>query len=392
MFNKLLFAMMVILLPSLVFAQQDTLNTPIQKMSSGLRISLLTCGTGDQVYETFGHTAIRVTDSINGTDDVYNYGTFNGYDDNFELNFMRGKLLYYVTAYPYSVFLKEYAHYGRSVEEQVLNLGDNDMEEVYAALRFNIREENKYYKYDFYFDNCATRIRDIFKKALGDGFMYGDALPAGEQLSFRDISNQYLYRKHWERVGINLLLGSRVDKIMTNDDIMFLPDFLRDAMAGARNNGELFAEKTQQVLDGSPNKPAGINQPMLLMMGIALLTLIGLSVQKLKLLGNIMSFFVLFISGLLGVIMLLMWLGTDHQACQNNFNVLWALPTNLLLAFTSKRKKGKYATLAIIMLLISLMLHVFSVQKMILLEFGPLLLSLLFVYGSIIRKNKAANV
>lgn len=391
MFNKIRFIILMVLLPSCLLAQQDTANTNAQRMSSGIRISLLTCGTGDQVYETFGHTAIRVTDSMLGTDNVYNYGTFNGYSENFELQFMRGKLLYYVSYYPYSNFLKEYAYYGRSVEEQVLHLGDNDKEEIYAALRYNAKEENKYYKYDFYFDNCATRIRDIFKKALGDGFMFGYALPEGQELTFRDITNQYFYRKHWERVGVNLLLGSRIDKVMTNEDIMFLPDFLRDAMAGARNNVELFASDSKVVLDGSPHKPAGINQPLILMLGIALLTLLGLSVNSLSFLGKVMTFLVLFISGLLGVIMLLMWLGTDHQACQNNFNVLWALPTNLLLAFTSKKGKGKYATLAMVMLFISLILHMLSIQKMLLLEFGPLLLSLVFIYGAIIRKNKVVK-
>jgi hypothetical protein len=361
-----------------------------QTDSSHLRISLLTCGTGDEIYETFGHTAVRVIDSVNGTDNVYNYGTFS-FGPGFELQFMRGKLLYYVSFYPYTDFLEEYSIYHRSVEEQVLITGDKEKQEIFEYLKNNALEENRYYKYDFFFDNCATRIRDIFPKALGDKFKYNNVLPQGRSLTFRDIMDQYFYRVHWERVGCDILLGSRIDKVMTNADIMFLPDYLRDGLASATVDGKTIATPRQLILPGSEHKDAGVNQPFVLMVIVCLLTIIGLAFKPLKLLGNTMSFFILFVTGLLGCLIVVMWLGTDHQGCQNNFNILWALPTNIIMAFASKRNKGRYALIGIILLMVTLLLHIFSVQGLPLLEIGPLLLALLFIYASIYRRSRIAD-
>src|SRR5262249_19855187 len=135
-----------------------------QTDSSHLRISLLTCGPGDgEVYEVFGHTAVRVIDSTTHTDMVYNYGIFE-YGPDFELQFMRGKLLYSVAAYPFPAFMQEYVEAKRSVEEQVLLADWKQKERFYYFLQWNAEPENKYYKYDFFFDNCATRIRDIFPR------------------------------------------------------------------------------------------------------------------------------------------------------------------------------------------------------------------------------------
>ncbi|MEZ5016003.1 MAG: DUF4105 domain-containing protein [Flavipsychrobacter sp.] len=374
-----------LLLSMPLMAQQDSI---VERQSSGLRVSLLTCGPGfGEVWEVFGHAAIRVIDSTHGIDYVYNYGTFN-FGPDFIPQFVRGKLLYYVNINTYQGFIQEYVYANRSVEEQVLNIGDNDKEEIYAYLNWNAREENKYYKYDFFFDNCATRLRDVFEESLGNSFEWGNALPDGQQMSYRDIMNQYFYSKHWERFGVNLLLGSPTDSIMTNRGIMYLPDYLRNALAGARVHGEKITSKTELVLKGGGMEPVGVNWPFILVIGLLSLTMLGLSIGSMSTLGNIMSFLLLFVSGALGCIMLLMWLATDHQACQYNYNILWALPTNLLLAFQTKRGKNKYAYLAIGLLIMSLLLHVVGIQKMALLEFSPLLLSLVFIYGSIIRKNR----
>ncbi len=356
--------------------------------NSHLQVSLLTCGSGDEIYETFGHTAIRVVDSVAGTDMVYNYGTFDGYTENFELQFMRGKLLYYVTCYPYSVFLQEYAEYRRSIEEQVLMVSGGAKQSISNYLKNNARDENKYYKYDFFFDNCATRIRDVFRYALGVKFKYADVLPKEGNITFRQIINRFFYRTHGERVGVNLLLGSRIDKPMTNLDIMFLPDYLRDGLAGATLKGKPVVGNTVKVLDGSPHKPAGFNWVLAITIAIGLLTIAGLVLPAAKPIGSVMSFTVLFITGFLGCLMLVMWFATDHQGCQNNYNVLWALPTNLIIAFASKRNKSRYAVVGIILIFVSLALHMLKVQELALLELSPVLLSLLFIYGSIIKKSK----
>lgn len=356
----------------------------------GLRISLLTCGPGEEeVYEAFGHTALRVVDSGAQppfNDLVYNYGMFS-YGKDFELQFMRGRLPYYVASYDFAEFMKEYADYGRSVQEQVLNVSDSAAEEIQAFLEQNCLPQNRYYKYDFFFDNCATRIRDIFPRTLGKSFTFGNTLKKGEDLTFRDITNRYFYKRHWERVGVNILLGSRIDKVMSNMDIMFLPDYLRDGVAGAALGGRPISAKPALLLDGNHLSPPGINWPMVLTCSLFLLLLAGTLVPGLGWLGRTVRILLLILSGLLGVIILVMWFATDHKACSDNFNLLWALPTNLMLLISHKRGRSKYALLAMVLAGMSFVVHLLHIQELVP-EFVPLLLALLVTYGRIYRQSK----
>ena len=384
MFRKLLILLLVLggFIP--VFAQPD---------SSHMRISLVTCGPGDEeVWEVFGHTAVRVVDSVNHTDLVYNYGTFD-YGPNFRTQFMRGKLLYSLSVYPFNEFLQEYIQAKRSVQDQVLLLNGQQKKSIYSFLEWNALPENKYYKYDFFFDNCATRIRDIFPRSdvFGAAFKYANVLPSGKALSFRDIINAYFYRDHWTRLGINILLGSRIDRVMTNADIMFLPDYLRDGVAGASANGRKVSTPPRLILEGHVSAAAGINWALMLTLSLALLTILGLSVKKLRVLGKVMSALLMLVTGLLGILILVMWFGTDHQGCGNNMNILWCLPLNIILAFGNPKGKGKYAVIAVMLIFVSLVLHLLRVQGLIL-EMMPLLLALLFVYGHMYRQSKVKPV
>lgn len=381
MFKKALLFLLVFVCTVQSFAQAD---------SSHLRISLITCGPGDEeVWEVFGHTAVRVIDSVNHLDIVYNYGTFD-YGPDFEMQFMRGKLLYSLSVGEYAGFIPEYIRAKRSVEEQELRLDGRQKAAVYAFLNRNAEPENKYYKYDFFFDNCATRIRDIFPSptVFGKDFKWGQTIPLNSKESFRDIINRYFYRDHWTRLGVNILLGSKIDKVMTNTDIMFLPDYLRDGIAGATVKGEKIAAAPKVILSGGGSLSAGINLPLLLTSFIALLTILGLTVKRLAVLGRIMTTLLLFVTGFLGCLILVMWLATDHQGCSNNFNILWCLPLNIFIAFANPKGKGMYALIAIFLLFISLLLHLLRVQGLTILELSPLFLALLFVYGMIYKSSK----
>lgn len=376
-----------------VFAQADTAKVPqpLNADTSRLRISLITCGPGDEaVWEVFGHTAIRVVDSSNHLDLVYNYGTFD-YGPGFELQFMRGKLLYSLSVYEFSGFLPEYAIAKRSVEEQVLIMNGAQKKEMYALLNKNAEPANKYYKYDFFFDNCATRIRDVFPRTFGDGYVYGLAIPTTSKETFRDVINRYFHKDHWTRLGVNILLGSKIDRVMTNSDIMFLPDYLRDGVAGATVGGKKIAMPAQIMLPGGQAATAGMNQPLILTILIALLTILGVTQKKFQTLGRVMTFMLLFVTGLLGCLILVMWFATDHQGCSNNYNLLWCLPLNIFIAFFNPKGKGRYALIAIVLMFVSLFLHITKVQGLTLPELSPLFVALLFVYGMIYKKSLIAK-
>ena len=382
MFYRILYLVIANCLAYNIYAQDTVVN------QSHLRVSLLTCGVGDDVAETFGHTGIRIIDSTKTgpiSDVVYNYGTYPGFDKNFELDFMRGKLNYYVSVQTINDFMQEYLDYHRSVHEQVLLMTNEQKHSLSNALQDNALDENKYYKYDFFFDNCATRIRDMFSNTLGKDFVFGQALPKDARITFRDIINEYFYRKQWTRFGVNIILGSKIDKVMTNSDIMFLPDYLSIGVGKATMNGKKLSNEPVQLLDGSPHLPAGINGPFMVTLFILLLTFLGLSLKKLHILGIVMSKVLLIATGLIGCLVMVMWFATDHQGCSDNFNILWALPTNLIMAVAKPKGRGRYALIAIFFLFVTLLLHIFKIQGILLLELSPLLLALFFVYGKIYR-------
>ena len=351
-----------------------------------LRISLLTCGVGGEAWETFGHTGVHVIDSDNtgpGGNVVFNYGMFNGFDKDFELNFMKGKLLYYVGIETFSDFMSEYIEANRTVWEQIVNMRPDQKLALYQALRKNTLPENRYYKYDFFFDNCATRIRDIFPATLNPGFRYGPVIDSGERITFRDIINRYFYYKHWTRVGVNILLGSKIDRPMTSSDIMFLPDFLSKGLQGATVEGLPISSKPEVIIKGLPPEPVGTDEPLFLFWTIALLTVAGIAVRQLYWLGRVMSSLLLFATGLLGILILVMWFGTNHQTCADNYNLLWLLPTNLILLVSKPKGRGRYALMGIGLIFVTLLLHIFRVQQITIKEVSPLLLSMCFVYAGI---------
>ena len=171
-----------------------------QRDSCNLRISLLTCTPGEELYSTFGHSAIRVVDSTAKTDLVYNYGTFDFYDRDFYEKFIKGKLLYFVSVDSLFAFLWEYQYFKRGVTEQVINLSCDEKEKMLTALKENSKEENKYYRYDFNYDNCTTRLRDILEKINGNPLQTKNILPH-TNTTFRHLIHDYLNRggQHWSK-------------------------------------------------------------------------------------------------------------------------------------------------------------------------------------------------
>ncbi|MEO6832470.1 MAG: DUF4105 domain-containing protein, partial [Chitinophagaceae bacterium] len=359
-------------------AQTDT-------ASSHLRISVLTVGVGDEIYASFGHTGIRVLDSATGSDKVYNWGTFDGFQDNFELKFMQGKLLYYCSSETFLNFYQTYVQAQRRVQEQVILLDDAQKAKLQQFLEENLEEANRYYKYDFLYDNCATRLRDVFPTVFGKQFKFGQVLPKDSKLTFREIIDKYLAPLPWERFGIDLLLGSKLDKPMSNEEIMFLPDYLRDGIAGATVNGKPIAQDTVELLPAGSPFPKPGNGVLFTLLIVAALVIFGSVIPGFNIIGAIAKNALLIVIGLLGFLMLFMWLGTDHKACSDNWNVLWALPTNLIIPFVKRKKRSRYAIIAMLLIVLSLVFHFVGIQEMPLRDLWPLLLALLFSFGMIYK-------
>lgn len=305
------------------------------------RISIITCGPGDELYSLFGHTAIRVIDGTNHTDTTYNWGGFTFDQPNFYLKFVRGKLLYYSNADYYPEFLQEYIEENRSVYEQVLNLDSASKHKILDAIAHNMQGDNRFYKYDFLLDNCTTRVKNIIFENNKDAVIKNNVVP--DKTTSRDMIHYYLERgdKPWTELGIDILLGSRMDRTVSNDEAMFLPEFFMKGLADAKKNNSPLAAKATVLLQGkNTNDTSGKFVPLIVLSIVSLLIFIISRLQSPQAI-KIMAFvdlLLLYITGLLGILLLFMWLGTDHTVCKNNLNLVWALPFNLPVAFLMLKK------------------------------------------------------
>lgn len=309
-----------------------------------LRISLLTVTPGEELYSTFGHSALRVTDSVSHQDIVYNYGTFYFDDPDFYTKFIRGKLLYYLSTDDFQSFQSQNQSDNRGITEQVLNLSCGQKQNIIMLLKANMMAQNRGYKYDFAFDNCTTRLRDLVEKATDSTVHFGEVLNG--DLTFRQLIYIYLNNndKQWSKLGIDILLGSKMDIYASPYQVMFLPDYLMKTFDNSTVNSlPLVSDKSSLYkIDHSKNKKDNLTHPFFLF--LCLFVIIAfLSFSKKIFIQKFLAAldgFLFFVTGLLGILLLFMWFGTDHIMCRNNYNLLWAWPTNLIAAFYVHSKKG----------------------------------------------------
>jgi hypothetical protein len=367
--------LLILLLFSLpAFAQTDTCN---------LQISLLTCGPGEELYSIFGHSAIRVKDKLTSHDIIFNYGTFDFDDPDFYAKFLKGNLLYFVSTGTFDNFLYEYEYEGRSVVEQTLNLTCEQKEKLFNDLRVNAREENKYYHYDFVHDNCSTRLRDILKK---NNATFNDFIQ-DKNLSFRNMLNDCLDKGNqpWSKFGIDLILGSPLDKKAGYFNSMFLPEYLMNGFDKATINNKPLVAQTKTILSAKeiPLQPANsdnpqaplfqrgraVSEPIFIFTALFIIILIFslLKIFWVQSFLNIFDITYFFLLGILGFFILFMWFGTHHQLADNNYNLLWAMPTHLPIAFVMLRNKNwvkKYFTITTFIYLVLIVLWKWLPQGM----------------------------
>jgi len=301
------------------------------------KIYVLTCSPGTELYSTFGHTALRVTNTLTGTDIVYNYGTFDFNDPDFYVKFVRGKLDYFLSAEDLNSFLYVYQIDSRSIYQQELNLSCAEKKEIADAMVSNMQGSNKFYRYDFLFDNCTSRVRDMIAKHIDSLNISTPLIP--KNTTYRNLLYEYLDKgnKHWEKLGIDLLLGSKLDVAINSNQAMFLPDYLMKGIDSAtrKDNSPLLANKTVLLQAGNNTTSSSINQPLILMLFLAAL-IFTISKSKQRWASTFLKItdaLLMYVTGLLGILLLFMWLGTDHVVCGYNYNLLWAMPFNFIAAF-----------------------------------------------------------
>jgi hypothetical protein len=279
---------------------------------------------------------------------------------------MRGKLLYCLSLERFDDFKFFYQSTNRGITEQVLNLSAAEKISVQNFLHENARDENKYYKYDFFFDNCTSRLRDILKKYHDSSFSKKYVMPIGTR--FRQAIHFYLDKNNqdWSKLGIDVLLGAKCDAVMTAEQMQFLPDNL---MKSLDSSAATMLQSKSELYHINAGTAKTLITPPLFFWALCIFIFI-LSLVKSKnvvAIVNGIDWFLFFITGAIGILLIFMWTATDHSMCKNNYNLLWALPTHFIVAFFINSKKNwvkKYYGFTAILMLALLLAWFFLPQQM----------------------------
>ncbi|MDX9801700.1 MAG: DUF4105 domain-containing protein [Spirochaetia bacterium] len=341
-------------------------------LSPSAVISMVTVYPGDEIYSLFGHSSFRVYDPENRIDWMYNYGTFDFDDPAFVPKFVSGKLEYYLDINSYQSAFKFYKNVEkRKIVEQMLDLDPKEKQKLFDFLQDNGEMEDRFYKYDFIWDNCSTRIADALDKALPGLADYSAYKSTGE--SFRTMIRQYLASRPFTDFGIQLALGSGADAVPQGNEVFFLPlpmmEAFSSAVIGSKGGvplvyEELVPGESDRVYTKRGDYPLIIFTSLLVLYAVLLLLLYrrrssvvpeggargphltGTAhtvrathiVRPARIAIRIIESSVFLLTGIAGIIISYLWFFSDHTITAANFNLLWCTPLNLILLFTWPEK------------------------------------------------------
>jgi hypothetical protein len=294
-------------------------------------VSILTCGRGDELYTTFGHTAIRIKDSINNLDVVYNYGAFDFRTPNFYLKFIRGNLQYFINATSYDDFMFEYQCENREVIEQTLSFSLLKKQELFDLLNASLFSEERSYTYKFIDKNCTSMAVDKINKIIGKKLIQK---VDDKSISYRELLYPYFKNHFYYKLGINIIFGAKTDY---KAEKLFLPIELMHSLSKVKINGKPLVTKTETKVIGAEldNSFSFISSIYFI---ITLLILIVITNRK------SIFFTYLFITGLLGLFISLVGFYSLHEELSWNYNALLFNPLFLMLPFI-RRKWFKKVTI-----------------------------------------------
>ena len=347
-------------------------------------------GPGDVLNDSFGHSAFRVIDANQNIDVVYNYGVFDFNTPNFYLKFAQGKLLYKLDRNNFTPFYNYYSKQNRWIKEQVLNLSPSEKQEVFNFLQNNYKPENRDYKYDFFFDNCATKIRDVLVTVLKDKISYKDDF-VETSYTFRELIQKNVAWNSWGSFGMDIAIGAVVDRKASPWEYQFLPEYIFKAADHAtinRGSEDLsLVKSTKELFKNTPkeNKSNFFFSP-LFVMGLLAFIIIGITYKDYK--NNSRSRWldvsIYSITGIIGLLLLFLWFATDHSTTHNNYNLLWAFPLSLLFVIAISKTNPKpwlkrYVVFQILMLVL-LGIHWITGVQVFAFGLTPILIAFLIRY------------
>ncbi len=307
----------------------------LSQLSPGPEVYLLTCAPGTATYSIYGHSALRIVIPEKNSDLVYNWGVFDFATPNFVWKFVKGRLEYMLGVYSFDRFLQEYFFEQRSVYQQKINLEPDEIQTLIALINENLKPENVKYRYDFFYDDCSTRIRDLLEKSLGEKLIYPPEI-VKDIPTFREKVNQYQQPYPWLLFGVDLLLGSPADKKADLRDRMFLPIDLQEGLSDAvvNRNGKMIPllQNPDFLIEFDPPfvKKSFITSPMFVLSLILILMILLSATIRAKTANKVIDLLVFSVFTLLAILLLFFNFFTDHQQTKWNLNMIWLSPFIIL--------------------------------------------------------------
>ena len=378
----ILFGLSVLMAPAAVD------STLVRDHGDSIRISLVTCSPGTEVYEVYGHTALRVEIPSMGVDVVVNYGLFSFEAPNFVWRFIKGETDYMVGTIGYPIFEREYTYRGSSVTLQTLNLNGEEKERLVYLLNENLRPENREYRYNFLYNNCSNKAGNMVKEALTLPIVPIESRVEGT--TYRDILHEYTQTYPWLQFGIDYLLGFEADLPADPTQQMFAPEYLMHYTSQSRLQGDSLSYPyvvEQRVVE--PLVPqdevksfmlSPVQMMILFILVVALVCTLEILLEHRQWWFDIV---LLTLQGIMGCVVAFLFFCSEHPAVGSNLHVIYLNPLPLLFmpfiiySTVKRRVSPLYYVLALLMVafLVVSFLHFQYIQ----------LASYLFVAGLLMR-------
>lgn len=309
------------------------------ELSKNTQVSILTCGTGNESYSLFGHTAIRVRDTANALDVVYNYGAFDFNTPNFVMKFIKGDLQYFAVAHSYPDFISQYQYEKRSVYEQELNISASLKQKLFDNLNTSLASGESHYTYKFIDKNCTSMVVDIINKTIDTTAIVKNT---DTDITYRTILYPYFDNHFYEKLGTSIIFGKKVDGLGTQ---LFLPFELQKSLKKVSYQNHPLAKENKTILEF--NKEVSFswwNNPYTYVVFLGFIVLIN---------KKSIDLFYLILMAIIGMFFTFVGFYSSHLELGYNYNILLFNPTlaGLLYFYWTKNKKGIY-NLALLTLLL----------------------------------------
>ena len=348
------------------------------------QISILTVGPGSDLVDAFGHTGIRIIDKKNNLDLVFNFGIYDYNAPNFYSNFFRGRPVFSLGINRFNDFFNSYVKQNRKVYEQIIKISNDRKKIIVESLIQNSKEENKFYVYEYFDDNCSTRVADILINEIGE---FKVDLNKKTKFSYRELIHSKIGNNSIGSLGIDLCLGSKIDKKITTRQTFFLPEKLKEFLDIIEDNNPNLVETKLLYSPNDTNsyKQQNILKPLWVSLFISII-IIWLTFKdfKRKKQTKILDILILTTLSIIGMLIGYLWIFSNHSNGAMNLNILWANPLSFILIFhffSNKKSKLTRFFLSFLKISIFVVIVFWVIQLQIFnLSIIPLMIGLLIRY------------